>query len=97
MNELKEYFKKYDILKQVINFKKEISTKSKWKKYKSNNQVKAAIESIEEAGLALDSKLDDIISSEGNSYDYMQFNKHILPLIVAYPDTKFILFFVKQG
>ena len=34
-NELKEYFKKYDILKQVINFKKEISTKSKWKKYKS--------------------------------------------------------------
>lgn len=33
--ELKEYFKKYDILKQVNNFKKGIKNISKWEKYKS--------------------------------------------------------------
>jgi hypothetical protein len=64
----------------------------KWKKHKSNAQVKASIEMIVEASSALSNNLD-IMPNEASIYDYKQFNEHILPLVINHPDTKFILFF----
>ena len=64
----------------------------KWKKHKSHDQVKASIEMIVAANSALIDNLD-IMPNEASTYDYKQFNKHIIPLVINHPDTKFILFF----
>jgi len=63
-----------------------------WKKHISNDQVKASIDEVINASLILKGKLN-IVSNEGNLYDYTQFNKHILPLVISHPDVKFVLFF----
>ncbi|MDO6487707.1 hypothetical protein Q4503_08350 [Colwellia sp. 6_MG-2023] len=64
----------------------------KWERYKNNAQVKVSIDSIIEAELILDKKLNRMTNVDG-LYDYEQFSRYILPLVRNHPNTKFILFF----
>lgn len=66
---------------------------SQWNKHRDNPQVKVSVDNIKEANLLLNAKLVNGDVKVNSLYDHKQFNKHILPLAIKYPETKFVLFF----